>query len=121
MSDPLDEGFFPRYIDRPKLIGVFEIDEFMVAFGVIFFVITLSLAFPQIESLYVMVGSIVSGLSASAAYKKFKKNRPNGYTAHAAYKKGIYHPQDNKALYLKYPYLKKYRVVPFGFTKELIN
>jgi len=120
-QEPLKEGFFPRFIDRPRLIGIFEIDEFMLGFGIIAFIIALSLAFPKIGSLAVMLTAISSGIGAGYAYKKFKKNRPNGYTAHFFYKKGIYHPQDNKVQEIKHPYLKNNRTVPYGFTKELYN
>ncbi len=117
----LKEGFFPRFIDRPRLIGIFEIDEFILGFGIIFLIITASLAFPKMGSLFVMLTAIGSGIGAGVAYKKFKRNRPNGYTAHLLYKKGIYHPQDNKAVLFKYPYLKNTKTVPHGFTKELYN
>lgn len=120
-KQPLREGFFPRFIDRPRLIGVFEMDEFILGFGIIFGIIALSLAFPKVGSLIVMLTAIGSGIGAGVAYKKFKRNRPNGYTAHLLYKKGIYHPQDNKTSILKYPYLKKTKTVPHGFTKELYN
>ena len=120
-QEPLQEGFFPRFIDRPRLIGIFEIDEFILGFAIIAGIIALSLAFPKVGSLGVMITAIGSGLGAGYAYKKFKKSKPNGYTAHFLYKKGIYHPQDNKTAELKHPYLKKNRVVPYGFTKELYN
>jgi len=120
-QEPLQEGFFPRFIDRPRLIGIFEIDEFMLGFGIIAGIITASLAFPTVGSLPVMLTAIGSGGGTGYAYKKFKQNRPNGYTPHFFYRKGIYHPQDNKAAILKYPYLNKNRTVPFGFTKELYN
>ncbi len=120
-QEPLQEGFFPRFIDRPRLIGIFEIDEFLLGFGIIATIISLSLAFPKIGSLGVMITAIGSGLGAGYSYKKFKKSKPNGFTAHFLYKKGIYHPQDNKAAELRHSYLKKNRVVPYGFTKELYN
>ena len=119
--EPLEEGFFPRFIDKPRLIGIFEIDEFMLGFGVIALIIASSLVFPKLGSLVVMITAISSGLTAGYFYKKFKKNRPDGYTAHMLYRKGIYHPQDNKVYEIKFPYLKKHRTVPYGFTKELYN
>jgi hypothetical protein len=120
-NNKLPQGFFPRFIDRPRLIGIFEIDEFFLSFGIIFIIITASLAFPNIGSLIVMLVSVTAGISAGVAYKKFKRNRPNGYTAHLLYKMGAYHPLDNKKAYFDYPYLRKNKAVPFGFTKELIN
>lgn len=121
MANDFSDGFFPRYIDRPRLVGIFEMDEFMVVFGIILTVIFLSLAFPQVESLFVMLGAIISGLSSGVAYKKFKNNRPNGYTMQLLYKKGIWHPESSPSRYVTYPYLKNNKCVPFGFTKELIS
>ena len=121
MSADYSEGFFPRYIDRPRLVGVFEMDEFAVVFGSIFGLILSSLAFPNLDSLIVMVGSIVIGLSSGIMYKKFKNGRPNGYTMQLLYKHGISHPESNPSRLLKYPYLSKNKCVPYGFTKELIN
>ena len=120
MSDKYGEGFFPRYIDRPRLIGVFEMDEFMVVFGLIAGIIAGSLAVPQVESLIVMVTAIITGLSSGIAYKKFKNGRPTGFTAHFLYKKGLYHPVGPQS-YISYPYLKDNKGIPFGFTKELIS
>ncbi len=120
-QNKLPPGFFPRFIDRPRLIGIFEIDEFILSFGIIAGMITMSLAFPQVGSLAVMLSSIAAGIISGAAYKKFKRNRPNGFTAHYLYKIGAYHPLDNKKAYFDYPYLKKNKAIPYGFTKELIN
>lgn len=117
----LREGFFPRFIDRPRLIGIFEFDEFVLTFGIIFTLITASLAFPKLSSLTVMVGSITLGVMAGYLYKKFKRNRPNGYTFHFLYKIGAYHPTDNKLAIQKYKYLKKEKAIPYGFTKEFFN
>jgi len=114
-------NFFPRFIDKPRLIGVFEMDEFMLVFGIVAGVIAASLATPQLSSLQVMTAALSLGIGSGIFYKKFKNSKPDGFTAHYFYRKGIYHPQDNKALELKYPYLKKIRIVPYGFTKELIN
>ncbi len=120
-NNNLHDGFFPRFIDRPRLIGIFEFDEFVLTFGIIFAVITSSLAFPQFGSLAVMLGSVTLGVLAGFFYKKFKRNRPNGYTWHYLYKIGAYHPTDNKLAIQKYKYLKKHKAIPYGFTKEFFN
>lgn len=117
----LREGFFPRFIDRPRLIGIFEFDEFVLTFGIIFSTITASLAFPKVGSLSIMLGSVFLGVSAGYFYKKFKRNRPNGYTFHFLYKIGAYHPTDNKIATQKYKYLKHEKAIPYGFTKEFFN
>jgi len=114
-------GFFPRYIDKPKLVGVFEIDEFFLAFGILALIMAGSLMFPKVGSLPVMLTALFTAGTAAYSYKKFKDNKPDGFTAHWAYKKGIYHPQDNKFAELSYPYLKKNRTVPYGFTKVLYS
>jgi len=114
-------NIFPRFIDRPRLIGAFEMDEFMLTFFVIMGMIGLSFLTPSLSSLQVMIISIISGITAGLSYKKYKRNKPEGYTLHKLYEKGIFHPQDNKVYEVSHPYLKKYRIVPYGFTKVLIN
>ena len=114
--------FFPRYIDRPRLIGIFEFDEFILSFITMTAILTLSLALPQLSSLQVMIIAIASGGGVGAVYKKMKKNMPDGYLIQKLYRLGIYSPGDDKKAYIKYPYLKKIKkVVPYGFTKVLIN
>ena len=123
MNEQLEykKGFFPRFVDRPRLIGMFEIDEAGLTFGIIVALITGSLAFPSIGSLEIILSGIFLGGSAGYFYKKFKKNRPNGYTWHQFYKIGAYHPTDNKIAAAEYPYLKEHKGVPYGFTKEFYN
>jgi hypothetical protein len=121
----MDENFnyfFPRYIDRPRLIGIFEFDEFVISFLVMTSIIALSLATPQISSLEIMLIAIGSGAGVGGLYKKFKKNMPDGYLVQKLYRMGVYSPGDDKKAVIKYPYLKKIkRIVPYGFTKVLIN
>jgi len=114
-------NLFPRFIDRPRLIGAFEMDEFMLTFFTIMGMIGLSFLTPNLSSLVVMLGSIFTGIIVGISYKKYKRNKPDGYTIHKLYAKGIFHPQDNKIYEVSHPYLKKYRIVPFGFTRILIN
>jgi len=121
MDNGISRNFFPKYLDRPRLIGVFEIDEFIIIFGVIFVVIALSLATPSLGSGTVMPVAFFSGISLGLAYRKFKKNRPNGYTMQILYKVGLFHPEDNVAKLVSHPYLKNLKCVPFGFTKELVS
>ena len=113
---------FPRYIDKPRLIGVFEVDEIALFFGIVFVIIASSLAFPNLDSALVMIGSMAIGGSSAYGYQKFKRNRPEGYTIQKLYRSGIFSPTDNKKAYIKYPYLRNIgRVIPYGFTKELLN
>lgn len=115
------EGFFPRFVDRPRLIGMFEIDEAGATFAIVVVLIAASLATPSIGSLEVILAGLFLGGSFGYFYKKFKKNRANGYTFHKLYKIGAFHPTDNKMVMKKYPYLKKEKAIPYGFTKEFYN
>jgi hypothetical protein len=120
MAQP--QSFFPRFIDRPRLIGIFEIDEFFLAFFLMTLILASSLMFPDLGSLTVMLLSISIGVSSAVIYSKFKKNRPDGFTLQKMYRAGIYSPGDDKKALITKPYLRKMgHVVPYGFTKELIN
>ena len=109
---PANGHFFPKFIDRPMLIGIFEMDEFFVAFCVMVLILVGSFLFPDVGSLTVMLVSIASGLGLAVLYSKFKRNRPDGFTP------GV----DDKQSYIHYPYLRKMgRVVPYGFTQTLFS
>jgi len=113
---------FPRYIDRPRLIAMVEIDEFFLFFGMIMLCLVLSFAFPNIDSLFVIIGSVVIGVAAAYALRKFKKNRPIGYTFQLLYRMGVISPTDDKKGLLKHSHLKKLgRVIPYGFTRTFYN
>lgn len=117
-----NRSFFPRFIDRPRLIGIFEIDEFFLAFFLMTAVLAASLLMPSVGSLTVMFSAIILGVGAAVIYSKFKKNRPDGFTLQKLYRSGIYSPGDDKKALITKPYLRKMgNVVPYGFTKELIN
>jgi len=113
---------FPRSIDKPRLIGIFEMDEFFLSFGFMTAVLVISLATPSVNSLVVMITALVLGLGSGVMYKKFKENRPNGYSLQKLYRSGIFSPNDDKKGQLKYKYLRKItRVVPYGFTRIFYN
>ena len=119
---PEQEMIFPRFIDKPRMIGMFEIDEFFMAFGTMIFILFVSLAFPNVNSTVTMLVGFGVALGVAYGYRKFKKDKPEGFIIHFFYRKGILHPLDvNKAIFFKYPYLKNNRVVPYGFTKVLYN
>lgn len=112
------QNFFPRYIDKPRLIGIFEMDEFILAFIIMVAILALSLIFPKVGSLTVMLVAVASGLLSAVLYSRFKRNMPTGYAIQKMYRAGIFSPQDAKAAEIKYPYIKKLgRVIPYGFTK----
>lgn len=118
-----NEGmFFPRFIDRPRLIGIFEMDEFFLAFFIMILILALSLLFPSTGSLSVMLVAVVSGVSSAYFYSKFKKNRADGYTLQKLYRSGFYSPKDNKKALILNPYLRRIgNTVPFGFTNVLYS
>ena len=116
------ENTFPRYIDKPRLIGIFEIDEFFLAFGLMTVILASSLALPNLDSMYVMLISIVSGIGSATIYKKFKKGRPDGYTMQKFYRKGLFSPYDDKKGRIIHRHLSKIgRVIPYGFTRVFYN
>jgi len=109
---------FPRFLDKTRLIGILEIDEFFLAFSLMVAILGLSLTMPQLGSLTVMITAIVIGISSAVGYKKFKKNRPTGYTWHKSYRLGMYHPLDFKINKIVNTSDENLLVVPFGFIKE---
>jgi len=117
-----EENNFPRYIDKPRLIGIFEIDEFFLAFGLMAAILASSLALPQLDSMYVMLIAISTGIGSAVGYKKFKKGRPDGYTMQKFYRKGLFSPYDDKKGQLIHKHLSKIgRVIPYGFTRVFYN
>lgn len=112
---------FPRYIDKPRLIGVFEMDEFFISFGVIVLVYMVSFLIPSADNLYVMLSAIALGVFSGVMYKRFKKGRPDGYTLQVLYRKGIFSQEDDKKALLKYPYLRRLKMIPYGFTTIFYN
>ncbi len=121
-ADKNYQYFFPRFIDRPRLIGIFEIDEFFLAFFIMASILAMSLAFPKVGSLTVMLTAIFLGVGCAVLYSKFKRNRPDGFTIQKLYRAGIYSPRDDKKAIILHPYLRNMgNVVPYGFTKELYN
>lgn len=113
---------FPRFIDKPRLIGIFEMDEFFLAFSLMTAILATSLLLPSLNSMYVMLASIIVGLGSATGYKKFKNNRTDGYTLQKLYRAGLFSPTDNKKALLKYKYLRRgLRMIPYGFTKVFYN
>ena len=120
-QDDFGEGFFPQYIDRARLIGVFEMDEFAIVFGLIFLIVAASLAFPSLGTVIVMPTAFFVGMLGGISFKKFKKNKPDGFTVQWLYKTGLLHPDEDPTRLVRHPYLAKLRTVPYGFVKELVN
>jgi len=116
-----EQNIFPVYIDRPRLIGVFEMDEFFLAFILMTVILAASLAFPNLGSLPVMITAIATGVGSAVAYGKFKRSRPDGYTLQKLYRSGLFSPADDKKALITHPYLRKIGrpVIPYGFTDVL--
>ena len=116
-----EQNFFPRFIDRQRMVGVVEMDEFFTFFGVTFAGMIIALGLPEGHSGSFILGSMTLGMLSAWVLKKMKSTRAEGYTLHLFYRKGIIHPSDNKKDLITHEYLKDMRSVPYGFTEELIN
>lgn len=116
-------NIFPIYIDRPRLVGVFEMDEFFLAFFIMTGILAASLAFPNLGSLPVMIAAIASGLGSAIGFGKFKRSRPDGYTLQKLYRSGIFSPSDDKKALITHPYLRHMGkpIIPYGFTTVLYS
>lgn len=112
---------FPKYIDRQKLFGPLELDEAASILVGVFLMLVAGFVFGMNVALSLVLGLVVGGF-ISAIIHGLKKNYPDGYIPHSAYRKGLYHPvMDNKALVASHPEVvkKNLKVLPTGFLKVL--
>lgn len=120
MSKPIEVPF-PRFIDRPRMVGIFEIDEAALT---LFTMVSSVLYgfFTQQSTVIVMPTGLIVGVFLAMALHKFKANNPNGYTMHLLYKKGIYHPViDNKKILRKDIKKHNLKIIPTGIVKVFFN
>lgn len=114
---------FPKYIDRPRMFGPFEIDE--AAFIVVGVGVSLVLGFAfAINVAIALIGGLFGGMGIAMGIKSIKKNFAVGYLYHLAYKKGLRHPvYNNPKAQIKYPELfkKDVKLMPHGFIKTLVE
>ena len=114
---------FPRYIDRTKMVGMFEIDEFffifftLIAAIIIGFVIGMNVA-------AAMASGLFGGFFIAGGMRTIKRKYAEGFLFHMAYRKGLYHPvKDDKAMIVKHPEVvkKKLKLVPSGYVHVLVD
>ena len=108
---------FPRYIDRPKMIGIFEIDEVLVGLSS-FMIVFLVGFFTGAQSAIVMPLGLVFLFATSFMVKKYKKNYADNFLFHLIYKKGFYHPVLSDARLNKRLDIKNgSKIIPTGYAK----
>jgi len=106
-----DEDFYPpipRYIDREKMIGTFEISE--VILGLIGFFVVFFIGFIlSIDTAISMPLGLVVTILIAVFVKKIKDRFPNGFLYHYLYRKGFWKPEGSKG------------VIPTGYIKYFIH
>ncbi len=114
---------FPKYIDKTRMVGPFEIDE--AAFIIVSVGASLVIGFALgINVALALGGGIIGGLMMAVGIKAIKRNFAEGYIYHLMYKKGLRHPMyDNPSVRLKHPsYIKnQIKIIPNGFIKTLVE
>lgn len=121
MDDPIQVPF-PRYIDRPKMIGIFEIDE--AAVGLIPMVLTALYGFIKgYESSIMLALGFVLWIATGIIVHKFKANNPNGFVFHWFYRMGIYHPiMSNAKIRLRRKDVRGgAKIIPTGIVRTFLN
>lgn len=114
---------FPRYLDSPKMLGILEMDEVFVAIFIVVCFILAGIKY-ELNAAIVILSGVFVGIIVGVLYHKFKENNPNGFTAHFAYRLGLFHPIiDNKALIVTKRYLRKKetKVIPTGILDLFIE
>ena len=112
---------FPKYIDRQKMFGPLEIDEAASVLVGIFLMLVIGFVLALNVALSLVLG-VVLGIFVAMALHGLKQNYPEGFIAHMAYRRGLYHPvTDNKTLIASHPEVTKkgLLVLPTGFLKVL--
>lgn len=121
----MDQGVriaFPRYIDKPKMIGIFEMDEAML--GLVPLVVIMLIGFiKSYDSTIIMIIGFLLWFITGLVIHKFKENNPNGYMYHFFYRQGIYHPvMSNVKLQVMRKDIKDgSKIVPTGIVRVFVN
>lgn len=114
---------FPKYIDKTRMVGPFEIDE--ATFIVVSVGFSLIIGFALAINVAIALGAgILIGLGIAVAIKALKKNFAEGYIYHLMYKKGLRHPlHSDPTVRVQHPnYIKKkIKIMPNGFIKTLVE
>lgn len=107
---------FPRYIDKPKMIGIFEIDEVMVGAGAFFTIFFLGFA-TSAEPVIIMPLGLLIMIVTSYTIKKYKVNYPDNFLFHLAYRKGYIHPVFNDTrLNKRFDIKNGAKILPTGYV-----
>ena len=103
---------FPRYLNRPRLLITFELDQ--IIFTII--VNAIILAFSIIFSIPFYVTAILIGVItyiANKIYVRLVKEEAPGFLEHFFYEKGILDVKQDKK--------NKEIAIPYGFEKHFID
>lgn len=114
---------FPRYIDRTRMVGIFEMDEFFALLAVIIIMLIVGFAVALNVALAMLIGLVIGGLLA-AFMRSIKRNYAEGFIFHMMYRRGIYHPVlDDKMVSAKHPEVarNKLKLLPSGFVGVLVG
>jgi|SaaInlStandDraft_3_1057020.scaffolds.fasta_scaffold180776_1 hypothetical protein len=114
---------FPRYIDKPRMVGILEMDEAFLAVGFIVASVIIGFLF-RLDSTMMMMGGLFTGLLSAWLFHKFKIASPDGYTWHFVYRKGLYHPVIDNLARLKFRKdIKKHnlKIIPTGIVTVFIE
>jgi len=104
---------FPRYLNRPRLINIFETDELKFA-GIITLIVFLILFFSAVPPFIILIViSIVFYISLKIYKKAFKNTR--SVLDHFFYNLGLMDLERKKRKY------KENIDIPYGFIKRFID
>lgn len=115
---------FFKYIDNPPMVGLFEVDEFIVFMSLLIGQMMTDLLFGLNIDGGILIYPVTAGMVA-LSYIKYKKNKPKGYFFQKLYRLGIYEPRnwvDPKSMLGLKRQSKKYKnfkVLPYGFVKKM--
>lgn len=114
---------FPRYIDKTRMVGPFELDEAAFIVGGVGVMLVVGFAMAINVAIALLLGLGI-GLVGAVAIKAVKKNFAEGYLKHLAYRKGMRHPMyGNPKARVNHPrYFKNnVKLMPQGFIKTLVE
>jgi len=114
---------FPKFIDKIKMIGPFEIDEFAFIVAGVAVMLIAGFMFTINVALAIVLGLFL-GLFIALIIKGVKVKFSEGYIYHLLYIKGIRHPMhDNPTARVKHIeyYRKNLKAIPLGFVKTLVE
>jgi hypothetical protein len=107
---------FPKYLNRPRLILIFEEDEVLIAIltaGIVGAFCVLI----EVSSFYMVLWMIVSVIITNKLHKKVVKDTPNGFIYHFLYHIGLQKPGRGKSKFSK----ENESIVPYGFERHFID